>query len=597
VTAAGRPAALPPSGWQPPTRRDGLRVEFVSEDGRQRKWFDFASVTAPHQVRVELAEAFAAATGPLGRWKRAASAKNLWRAARTICRWLAEHRPELDTLAGLRPQDARALALAAVRPSGAQPVSALRALLSYSPAVPAQVVESMARVRAQVRVRARQPYAAEEARRIAVLARAIVRRARVRIAESWQLVAAHRAGRFDGVDERDPRRCLAQALDQCARLGDYRRLPATVSDASTGGIERRGLLRMLHLDAREAWAFAVLLAGLTGYNASMLEELPACHQRGSAPDEPAIVFVRLNKPRRGARSAMTLPLDTLPRAFHPLRGDTRPAHVRDSSLSTAVGVFMLLLQLSEPARRTLGTDRAFVYCVRHPEQVGGPLLRAGLPKALRLDRQRWVQPWLTGDSAQDQTLLGISLDRLRKTHLEQYRRPVAHTPDTLARYLRRMDTVTEEGLQIVKEALDEQVSKAVQRRRMTVSIDTTDADADRMMADGGDTVLGSCADFEHAPLDGGQPCRRSFLYCLDCANARAFPRHLPMQLLVLDELRARQGLVSVQRWAGEYAGRVAQLEDIVNEYEPAQREQARGLITDSHRHLAARLFAGDLDPL
>jgi hypothetical protein len=134
VTRAGRLAALPPPGWQPPTRRDGLRVEFVSEDGRQRRWFDFASLVAPHQIRVELAEAFAASTGPLGRWKRAASAKNLWRAARSICGWLAEHRPELDTLAGLRPQDGRALALAMVRPSGAQPVSALRALLSYSPA-------------------------------------------------------------------------------------------------------------------------------------------------------------------------------------------------------------------------------------------------------------------------------------------------------------------------------------------------------------------------------------------------------------------------------------------------------------------------------
>jgi hypothetical protein len=160
-----------------------------------------------------------------------------------------------------------------------------------------------------------------------------------------------------------------------------------------------------------------------------------------------------------------------------------------------------------------------------------------------------------------------------------------------------MDTVTDEGFQIVKEALDEQVNKAVLRRRMTVSTDTTHADADRMMADGQDTVLGSCADFEQAPLGGGQPCRRSFLHCLDCANARAFPRHLPMQLLVIDELRARRTTIPIQRWAGEYAGRVAQLEDIVGEYEPAQRAQARALITDSHRHLAARLFAGDLDPL
>jgi hypothetical protein len=156
-----------------------------------------------------------------------------------------------------------------------------------------------------------------------------------------------------------------------------------------------------------------------------------------------------------------------------------------------------------------------------------------------------------------------------------------------------MATVTTEGFQIVRDALDEQVTDALARRRMTVA---TGQDEPAEAA-GADTVLGSCRDFDHSPLDGGGTCRRTFLECLDCSNARAFPRHLPLQLLVLDELKARQQTVPIARWVAEYAGRAAQLEQIVNEYEPAQVDLARSQISDRHRTVVAGLFSGSLDPL
>jgi hypothetical protein len=258
-------------------------------------------------------------------------------------------------------------------------------------------------------------------------------------------------------------------------------------------------------------------------------------------------------------------------------------------------VYTLLIELTGPARQLLGTDRAFAYYATVRDASSGLRFRDGLPQLWRSQRRRWLRPWLTGDAEQDEVLLGISLDRLRKTHLESNRRPVAHTPATLTRYLRRMDTVTQEGFQVVREALDEQVDQALRRRRMTV--DTHDTEPDAGTTRRQDTVLGACDDFDTAPMDGGRTCRRTFLDCLDCTNARAFPRHLPMQLVVLDALRARQRDVPVTRWLAEYAGQVAQLEDVLREYEPAQREQARTQITDHHRGIAARLFAGDLDPL
>lgn len=600
MSGSGRAARRPPPGWVPPSRRDGLRVEFVSEDGRQRKWFDFADLLGREQIRAEIADAFEAATGPLGSRKRLQSAKNLWAAGRHAAQWMESTRPRLRSLAELRGQDARPLATALRARGGAARVSAFRSLARFCPPVPEELTRALALIRWDTQTHARQPYTDAEARRIGTVARAIVRRARTRIRDSWALVADYRDGRFDGAPVDDPDRVAAEVLDHCARFGDYPRVSAggaatPPATRATSLIDGPGLNAMLHLTPREAWAFAVLLAGLTGYNACMLEELPAPHQRATAPGEPGIVLLELSKPRRGPRSAMTLPLVTVPRAFHPASDDMRPSRVRESSLTSAFGVYTLLVELTEPARAWLGTDRAFAYYATVRDADNGLRFRDGLPQSWRSQRRGWLRPWLTGDAEQDEVLLGISLDRLRKTHLERHRRPVAHTPATLARYLRRMNTVTQEGFQIVREALDEQVEQAMQRRRMTVT--THDAKPGTVTNSGQDTVLGACDDFDNAPVDGRGPCRRTFLDCLDCTNARAFPRHLPMQLAVLDALRARRPEVPVTRWLTEYAGRVAQLEDILREYEPAQREQARAQITDHHRGIAARLFAGDLDPL
>jgi hypothetical protein len=178
---------------------------------------------------------------------------------------------------------------------------------------------------------------------------------------------------------------------------------------------------------------------------------------------------------------------------------------------------------------------------------------------------------------------------MRKTFLVRHRKPVSHTPTTLAGYLSRMDAVRAEGFQIVREVLDEQVVSALARRAMTFPT--------REPARGEDTVLGVCADFRSSPLDGGGPCRRSFLDCLDCSNARALPRHLPMQLAVLDELRGKRAAMTAIQWAHEHAGRVAQLEDLLGSYEPAQIQSARERTTDDERRLARRLLDGVFDPL
>lgn len=569
-------------------------MTFVSEDGTQSKDFDFGSLPGTDGIRHDFAIAFEDATGVLGVSKRLRGAGALWQSARHACCWLAENRPGIRGLADLSAPDARLLALSCRVPSGPGPALSLKTLLRCSPVVSDEARQAFARVRHQKNAKARQPYSVDEIRRITVVARGMVRRARARLRTHCAMVADYRAGRFDHLPRADPDRCLAEVLDHCAREGDF---PRTASGArayvtrravtAAGGCR---LMSLLHVSPGEAWAFGVLLAALTGLNLSTLDSLPAPHRRASSPEEPGIVFVSADKPRRGKRSVMTVPVTALRPELRPLGGQNRRAAVANTSLTTAYGVFMLLLELTEPARALTGTQRAFIYYSAQPDYMEQKLFGYGISSTASgvNARRRWMAPWLTGGADHDELLLGISMDRLRKTYLEQVRKPTSHTPATLARYLSRMDPVRNEGFQIVAEALDEQVARALARRSITVRPETDDTGS------GQDAVLGNCADFEHSPIDG-KPCRQSFMACLDCSNARAFPRHLPVQLVVADRLRGLRQEMPIGQWIADHAGPLAQLDDIFAEYEQAQLSAARAEITDSDHQTVNLLLTGNLE--
>lgn len=590
----GHSATQPDSAWRPVSRRRGLIVTFVSEDGTQSKDFDFGSLPGNDGVRHDFAAAFEDATGVLGVSKRLRGAGALWQSARHACCWLSENRPGLQGLAGLSASDARLLALSCRVPSGPGPLHSLKTLLRCSPVVSDEARQAFTRVRHPKTNTARQPYSTDEMRRIDVVARGMVRRARARLRTHWAMVDDYRAGRFDHLPSADPDRSLAEVLDHCAREGDF---PRTASGARAS-VTRRAvtaaggcrLQSLLHVSPGEAWAFGVLLAGLTGLNLSTLDALPAPHRHASSPDEPGIVFVQADKPRRGRRSVMTVPVTALRPELRPLIGENRRTAVLNTSLTTAYGVFMLLLELTEPARLLTGSQNAFIYYSAQPDHLERKLFGYGISSTAGgvNARRRWLAPWLTRDAEHDGLLLGISMDRLRKTYLEQVRQPTSHTPTTLARYLSRMDPVRNEGFQIVAEALDDQVARALARRSMTVQPDTHDDGS------GQDAVLGSCADFEHSPVDGTR-CRQSFMACLDCGNARAFPRHLPAQLVVADRLRDLRQEMPIERWIADHAGPLAQLDDIFAEYEQAQLTAARADITDNDRRTVNLLLTGNLE--
>ena len=83
--------------------------------------------------------------------------------------------------------------------------------------------------------------------------------------------------------------------------------------------------------------------------------------------------------------------------------------------------------------------------------------------------------------------------------------------------------------------------------------------------------------------------------CLDCSNARAFPRHLPVQLVVADRLRELRTQMPLGQWIADHAGPLAQLDDIFTEYEQAQLRAARAEITDGDHRKVDLLLAGHLE--
>lgn len=585
---------MPASDWSPPPTDIGLTVNFTSDDNRQQKTFNFATLQCHPQIQTELAQAFSAAVGPLGTWRREASANGLWTVVRKTSSWLTTTRPTLTSLAHLSTADTRALLNSMRLPSGDIPVGYARALFTHSGIVGDEVMRELARHRARNRIANIEPYTEAEWRVISAALRGIIRRARGRITQHQQLVSAFRAGEFASTPRRDPLRCTAEVLDHYLETGNIMLGPNGRPAWNTriaGAHAGRAVKSLIHLTAGECWAFGALLVGLTGLNPSTVFDLPTPDFRATSPEEPGIVIANAVKFRRGPRAAMTVALAALPTELHPPGNDHRPQRVLDTSLTTPFGVLAWLTELTAAARHLTNTNQAFVFYNGLTQTTRN--LSIGAPKNSPAQRRNWLRHSLNDAATHNDLLVSIDLRRLRRTHLVRHRRPVAQTSAMHMRYLLSMPSVTTESFQIVREALDEQVHHALDRRRMKVE---TSEEANHATS-GQDTVLGECADFDHSPYDDGNPCRQTFLTCLDCANARAFPRHLPFQLAVLNEMTAQRAHMTPQQWALEYAGRVAQLQQITVEFSSAQQQLAHAAMTDQHRELASRLLRGELDPI
>lgn len=628
--SAGRPGSLPPPGYQPRSRvsaEDPLRVLFVPE-GRHEpsRVFDFGEFPVADLLQAGLAAAFAERSRAGGRIRAAASADRAYRRLHSFAAYLATLNAPPLTPAQLAPAHLdgwylQRQGLKSASKELAVLVTSLRKVPGLSSPFTARLSERLPR-----RVKGKTAsYSSAENQRILRAARADVRTAAARIRASKALTARWRAGGL----ELEPAELRARA-GLIAYAEDHDDVPRDKRGVACLWVSRLGTVEehvtAVHLSAFDVAAFAVLLVGLTGQNPGTITGAPAAHHR---PDgytgAVASAIVELDKPRRGRRRYMDVPLVDLP-SWIPARQQPGggpeaedPAGDGDD-LRTAFGVYMLLHELAAPARTRLGSGRLFAWWACTGGQGAGRGLRDSIHSDLvkRWARARAIPPDPPADGAATepgQAYLQVTLARMRLTFTELHQKPVAHTGTTLANeYLLRNRGNIGEYRSVVADALRREVAKARTHGAIRALAPGEVAEArehparvaarhgmdaqtlTRLLAHELDTVMAGCAGNTSSPHSpAGQPCQASFMLCLSCPCARAAPHHLPLQVLVHDELGARRSAMTPLRWTQRYALPHAQLADLLQRAGSAAVTDARQAATPDQRRVAARFLDRELD--
>ncbi|MFD5160452.1 hypothetical protein ACFWMJ_20655 [Streptomyces hawaiiensis] len=369
----------------------------------------------------------------------------------------------------------------------------------------------------------------------------------------------------------------------------------------------------LHLSQREALAGAVLMGVLTGEDPSVILSMPAAHHRADGyVGDVGTAIVAGRKPRRDRHQHMSLVLSQAP-DWISIPNDPQSVSTRDE-LHTAFGLYVLLHELTSRSRELIASQLLLV------RQAQGSPGRPQLSERFSADM---VRPWahaheLVADKkdAEGRAVpLRVTLGIIRLTHVELHQRPVAHSERTLAtRYLARNRGNLAEYQKVVADALATEVAKAKTRGVMATFTEDdlrqaqeepeevaatygVDVATLKRMIDGElDTVMNACADNtggQHAPV--GQPCRASFMQCLDCPCARALPRHLPIQVLVHDRIAERRAQLPALQWAQRFAAPHAQLADLLSRHSKTALDDARTAATEADQTLVTRFLDRELD--
>ncbi|MCU7705107.1 hypothetical protein ACGILS_02350 [Streptomyces albidoflavus] len=624
MSRRGREAALPPIGsertWGLRRNHDALVVRCFDEATSTFKDFDFERLDVSVQLREMLAAAFAARTAPGGKLTSMASMHLAYRAAVQ----LAEHvatlvwRPVLPE--HLLPEHLDGvLASRSGSVSAARDLEHVKLLLAHaeglSEAMRGKLGEKGPR---RLEGQRKESLSRAEWKRVAETARADLRAAAARIRGHRETLRAWRAGELPDDGDLVVQRRM-ELMESADRAGDVPRAWAECHgrEAPLPWVKRYGevadVVSWLHLSRREALAGAVLMGVLTGENPSVILSMPAAHHR---PDgytgDVGTAIVAGRKPRRDRHQHMSLVLSEVP-DWISIPDDPQSVSTRDE-LHTAFGLYTLLHELTARSRKLISSERLLVR-----QAQGTP----SLPQLSERFSPEMIQAWARAhelvtdkkDAKGKPVPLRVTLGIIRLTHVELHQRPVAHSERTLATtYLARNRGNLAEYQKVVADALATEVAKAKVRGVMATFTEDdlrraqekpeevaaaygVDVATLKRMIDGElDTVMNACADNtggQHAPV--GQPCRASFMQCLDCPCARALPRHLPIQVLVHDRIVERRAQLPALQWAQRFAAPHAQLADLLSRHSKTALDDARAAATEADRALVTRFLDRELD--
>lgn len=612
----GRRAALPPTGWSPPERLpggvSGAVVLFHEETTGRTVRFDCSDLPVSEPVRNWLVRRLAERAGARSGVKRAKSFRTGYQVVRDFAQALAQCEPSPGHPADITAEHIRAFKSRYEDPQTRRTcVARLRIALRGCAELPETARRELFETRLPVKQVSEQvtAYSERDWQQIMTALRRDIRLCRDRIRTGRRLLERFRADELEaGSAEAE----LGGLLDLFATSGD---LPRSRDGGGTPEVKRHGgvvpVMRMLSLSQQEASAFALLLAALTAENLGTVAKWPAVYRRADGgAGALSVALLEQRKPRRGPeREHRVAAVEDLPVSLSSLLEQT---YGDEPLFHSPLRVYDLLLELTTPARWITGSTGAFVN--RRVSDRGGQ----GSCWSDEIRVERWARsrgfPPVTRDG--EQGLPGIDVRRIRQTSLEIQRRPVSHSRSTLRdHYLRRSEAVREQSQKVVAEALEEQVTKARTAAEVVVlsprllSLATRDPDTAaaeaqlapevlKSMASGErDTGVVACRDHRespHAPV--GQACPTSFLHgCLNCANARALPHQLPVQITLHDRLAALRPNLDPQTWQARYALPLTRLRDILDHYSAAEHAAARAAVTSRHTALIDALLEGRTD--
>lgn len=612
----GRRAALPPSGWSPPERLpggvSGAVVVFHEESSGRTIRFDCSDLPVSEPVRDWLVRRLAERASARSGVKRATSFRTGYQVVRDFAQALAQCAPPPERPVDITAAHVRAFTSRYEDPQARRTcVARLRIVLRGCVELPEAARRELFETRLPAKKVCEQitAYSEGEWQQIMTALRRDVRLCRDRVRGGLQLLERFRAGELEP-DSAEAE--LGSLLDRFATTGD---LPRGRDGGGTPEVKRHGgvvaVMRMLSLSQQEASAFALLMAALTAENVGTVAKWPAVYRRaGSGARTPSVALVEQRKPRRGPeREHRVAAVENLPVSLNSALEQT---YGDEPLFHSPLRVYDLLLELTAAARRITGSTKAFVN--RRVSDRGGQ----GTCWSEEIRVERWARsrgfPPVTRDG--EQGLPGIDVRRIRQTALEIQRRPVSHHRSTLRdHYLQRSRTVREQSQKVVAEALQEQVAKARTSAEVIVlsprllslaaqdpSAAAAEAGLDpavlKSMASGErDTGIVACRDHRespHAPV--GEACPASFLNgCLNCANARALPHQLPVQVALHDRIAALRPNLDPPVWEARYATPLGRLRDILAHYNGAEQDRARASVTGRHRTLISALLDGQTD--
>ncbi|MGV9895153.1 hypothetical protein [Streptomyces tendae] len=611
------------------TAEDGRRiVRCYSQDGEDRVDFDVSELAMPRPLREAVISALVARTAPDAGLTSHHSFRKSYRSLVEFDRYLTGLETVPQSAAELAPwhfdgfyDHRKAEGIKTARHELVEARQLLLRTVGISDALAGRLAGVMP---SRPESEPSHSYSRAELKRIAQAARTALRSAEARIRGNRELLAQFRAGDLDVSKDVHLRRRL-QILDHLDRVGDVpRRMRNTagkVQYAPETWVASKGKLRdvvgWLHLMPEEIAAAAVLFGVMTGQNPEPILKMTAAHHRADGGVGPGTAIVGLRKPRRQGRAYMDLALSEVPDWISiPEKPDQLAT--RDI-LHTPFGLYVLIHDLTARARHFAGGNRLLVAYMSSGGGCSGkgrgwrPILTDGALIS-KLGRTWNLPSDETDGEGRPLLMQPLRLETLRITYIELHQKPVAHTERTAAtRYLVRNRGNINEYRTVVAETLTTEVAKAQARSKITTMTAEQVAQArenpeeaaaemgleptvlKRMLAGELDTVLGACTDSTNGAYNPGEPCRASFLLCLDCECARALPRHLPLQVVVHDRLAERREQMDPLHWAGRFAGPHAQLADLLDQADEAAVEDARKAAGPAEQTLADRLLNRELD--